>query len=153
MSGDDPTTNMPRYEDERIQRLVEGCIQREPESDMALAFGDLELPPMGELNGHIGRHAWNGEELVWWCAGACPHPSHRRRGPVLVATNVGYCVTHSATGHDDGRAWETCRFRQLFYFLNPTDEDDFVWSDAPCGACEGRGCDVCGEVHGGETDA
>lgn len=43
--------------------------------------------------------------------------------PVLVATDVTYCVTHGATDHDDGRAWTACRFRQLFYFENPMDEE------------------------------
>lgn len=90
--------------------------------------GHLEIPPMGELNGHIGRHAWNGEELVWWCAGACPHPSHRRSGPVLVSTSVTYCVTHGAIDHSD-KAWTACQFRQLFYFENPMDEHTLMWSD------------------------
>lgn len=72
--------------------------------------------------------------------------------PVLVSTAVSYCVTHSVTDHGDGRAWAGCRFRQLFYFENPADEHTLRWSDAPerpCGACMGRGCDVCGKECSG----
>lgn len=48
--------------------------------------------------------------------------------PVLVATNVTYCVTHGATDHA-GKKWTACRFRQLFYFENPMDEHTVLWSD------------------------
>lgn len=43
----------------------------------------------------------------------------RPPGPALVATALSYCVPHQAVDHDDGRAWDACRFRQLFYFENP----------------------------------
>lgn len=46
--------------------------------------------------------------------------------PILVATDVTFCVTHRATDHDDGRAWTACRFRQLFYFENPMDEHTLI---------------------------
>lgn len=70
------------------------------------------------------------EELVADC---------RRRGlvneppppPVLVSTTFSVCVIHQALGHDDGRAWNDCRFRQLFYFENPMDEHTLVTYLAP----------------------
>jgi hypothetical protein len=48
--------------------------------------------------------------------------------PPLVSTAVTYCVTHDATDHD-GKKWTDCRFRQLFYFENPADEDIVLWAD------------------------
>lgn len=48
--------------------------------------------------------------------------------PVLVATNVDYCIFHRATDHGD-KKWEACRFRQLFYFENPMDEHTVEWAD------------------------
>ena len=50
---------------------------------------------------------------------------------MVVATSVSYCLTHAATDHDDGRAWRDCRFRQLFYFENPAEENAMRWADGP----------------------
>lgn len=52
--------------------------------------------------------------------------------PILVSTDVTYCITHGATDHDD-KKWEACRFRQLFYFENPMDEHTVMWSDEVTG--------------------
>lgn len=32
-----------------------------------------------------------------------------------IATRLTYCVPHETFGHDDGRGWADCEFRQLFY--------------------------------------
>lgn len=86
------------------------------------------IVPMGELNGHLGRHVWhNGTVLVWECADDCPHQTHTEDG-ALIATNVSFCVTHQTTDHA-GKSFEGCRFRQLFYFENPKAEDSLVWTD------------------------
>ena len=49
-------------------------------------------------------------------------------GPVLVATDVTYCIVHRSTDCE-GKKWTACRFRQLFYFEDPMDEHTVLWSD------------------------
>lgn len=77
--------------------------------------------------GPVQRHRCCGHTTPTHSLG-CPTGQAHRAVP-MVATSATYCVTHGATDHDDGRAWDACRFRQLFYFENPMDEHTYVWSD------------------------